>query len=435
MVPTRRFWLLVALGIPVAGFAMEVGSPGLALLYNALIIVVAVVSGYLAPSHKGLRVERKLDAVLSVRVQNKIDLTVTNDGAEPIRFFMRDEPPPDFETVGNERYLELLPNKLAEYSYTTKPFLRGGDFFRGTFLRIKCPLGLVFREVRLETEQPIRIYPNVLALKEFDLLKQKGRLRELGVRKSRMRGLGTEFESLREYADGDDFRKIDWKASARRGKLVSRVYEQERNQAVLICVDVGRHMLAESEGVRKLDRALDACLMLTHAAGIAGDLVGLLVYSDRVMRYIPPRKGRNQQGIVIEAIHDLIAEPIESDPISAMIYLGSRWKRRSLMVLFSDIDGPDGAERMVAALGPLARRHLALLARVSDPRLERLYDQPLEDRKSFFERTAADLLISERRKVSLILNQAGVHNLEAEPDDLSAALVNFYFVVKERSLI
>lgn len=435
MVPTRRFWLLVAFGIPVAAVSLQQGSPLLGIAYDVGLVLAAWITVLLAPSAKSLRFERRFDPVLSVRVPNRVEITVANEGAVGVQMLLRDEPPPTFRTSDNERRLEIAPGKEQEFSYSTTPFERGGDYFRGTFLRIVCPLGLVWKEAKLPTEQPVRVYPNVLALKEFDLLKQKGRLRELGIRRSRQRGLGTEFESLRDYAEGDDFRKIDWKASARRGKLVVRQFEQERNQVVLICIDVGRHMLAEVDGVRKLDRALDAALMLTHAAVSGGDLVGLLVYADVVTRYIPPKKGRNQMGVIIEAIHDLVAEPLESDPMAAMSYLASRWKRRSLLVAFTDLDDPDSAREMVTFFGPLARRHLALLARVSDPRLGALYNQPLEDVADFYERAAASLLTTDRREATVILNAAGIHNLEADPDDLSAALVSFYFQVKERSLL
>lgn len=435
MVPTTRFWWLIAIGIPIAALGAQAGAPGIAIVYDALVIFAAWVTTKLAPSPENLRLKRKFDPVLSVRVQNRIEVTLYNDGLDTVHARLRDEPPPTFETVNNERHLTVAPGKEQEFAYNLTPFERGGDYFRGTFLRIECPLGLVWKEAKLPTEQPVRVYPNVLALREFDLLKQKGRLRELGIRRSRQRGLGTEFESLREYGEGDDYRKIDWKASARRGKFIVRQFEQERNQCVLIVIDVGRHMLAEVNGVRKLDRALDACLMLTHAAVVAGDLVGLLVYSDRIVRYIPPHKGRAQMGLVIEAIHDLTAEPVESDPLAAMSYLSHRWKRRSLLVAFTDLDGPDAARGMVASIGPLARRHLALLARVSDPRLNELYNQPLDDLGAFYERAAAEFMIVDRREVSALLNAAGIHNIEAEPDDLSKALLSFYFQVKERSLL
>lgn len=435
MVPTRRFWLLAALGIPIAGLAVQADAPLIVVLYDLVLIAAAYVTTLLAPSAKYLRLTRKFDPVLSVRVPNKIQVRILNDGPDIVRTLLRDEPPPSFEMTGNEHRIDLDPGREQEFTYNITPFERGGEYFRGTFLRIECPLGLVWKEAKLPTEQPVRVYPNVLALREFDLLKQKGRLKELGIRRSRQRGLGTEFESLRDYAEGDDFRKIDWKASARRGKFIVRQFEQERNQSVLITIDVGRHMLAEVDGVRKLDRALDACLMLTHAAVLAGDLVGLLVYADTVIRYIPPKKGRSQMGIIIEAIHDLIAMPLESDPMGAMAYLASRYKRRSLLVAFTDLDSPDMARQMVAFFGPLARRHLALLARVSDPRLNELYNAPLTDASGMYQRAAADMMMTDRKKATTILNAAGIHNLEAEPDDLSAALVSFYFQVKERSLI
>ena len=217
MVPTRRFWLLVALGIPIAGLAVQADAPLIAVLYDLGLIAAAYVTTLLAPSAQYLRLTRKFDPVLSVRVPNKIQVRILNDGPDTVRTLLRDEPPPSFGMTGNEHRIDLDPGREQEFTYNITPFERGGEYFRGTFLRIECPLGLVWKEAKLPTEQPVRVYPNVLALREFDLLKQKGRLKELGIRRSRMRGLGTEFESLRDYAEGDDFRKIDWKASARRG--------------------------------------------------------------------------------------------------------------------------------------------------------------------------------------------------------------------------
>ncbi|HWA82759.1 MAG TPA: DUF58 domain-containing protein [Fimbriimonadaceae bacterium] len=435
MVPTKRFWLMVALGIPVAVVAGVAGAPLLGIAYNLALIAVAWVTGRMGPSPASLKVKRTFDPVLSVRTPNKILLTLTNESLEPIKGILRDEPPPQFSTSQREFRLNLDAEREIEIEYTLTPNERGSETFKGTYVRLACPLGLVVRQERLPTEEPIRVYPNVLALREFDLLKQKGRLREMGIRRSRMRGLGTEFESLREYAEGDDYRKIDWKASARHAKLVVRQFEQERNQAVVLVIDIGRHMLAEVNGVRKLDHALDACLMLTNAAAAAGDFVGLLVYSDVVRRYIPPKKGRNQIGMIIEALHDLVAEPIESDPGAAFAFLASRWKRRSLVVTFTDLEDPDRAKSLTAALGPQARRHLLLLARVSDPKLKEALNPPMEKVEDMYLSAAAGLLVADRKAATSVLSAANIHNLEAEPQELAASLVSFYFDVKERSLL
>lgn len=435
MIPTKRCWMLVALGLPVVAVCAAAGAPWVGLLYDAAVLAAAVVSGWLAPDASRLRVHRRFDPVLSVHVANRIELVVENEGVERVRGVLRDEPPSDFEATAREFAVTVDPGETVERHYWVTPKDRGSDFFRGTFVRVPGPLGLVERVVRLPSEQPVRVYPNVLALKEFDLLRQRGHLRQMGIRRSRMRGLGTEFESMREYTEGDDFRKIDWKATARRGKLVVRNYEQERNQSVVLGIDVGRLMLAEVDGIRKLDHVLDAVLMLAHAAAHAGDCVGLLVYADTVRRSIPPRKGRNTLGAIIEAVHDLEAEPVESDPGRAFAYFASRWNRRSLLVCFSDVEDADQARAMAAALGPLSRRHLTLLARVADPRLFALAHADVGSRDDLFRRAAAQQLETERAHAGSTLGAQGIHTLDAEPQDLATALVSFYFEVKERGAL
>jgi len=435
MVPTKRFWVMVAAGIPLAAVATLVGSPYIAVVYDILLIATAYGTTLLAPSTARLAIKRRFDSVLSVRAVNKITLLIENDGLETISGLLRDEPPPFFEATRKEFRVEIPSQRPLVLTYYVTPFERGAESFRGTYLRIDCPLGLALKQVRLPTEEAVRVYPNVLALREFDLLKQQGRLKELGIRKSRMRGLGTEFESLRDYSEGDDYRKIDWKASARRGKLVVRQFEQERNQSVIVCIDIGRHMLAEVNGIRKLDHVLDALLMLTNAAAMAGDFVGLLVYADTVRRYIPPRKGRGQVGVIIEAIHDLVAEPVESDPVAAFSYLSARWKRRSLLVNFTDYEDVDRGRDLATAFGPLARRHLALIVRVQDPKIDEVLQSSVQNVQDMYRKAAANFLMEDRRAASAIVGAAGIHNLDSEPQDLAAKLVSFYFNVKERSLL
>ncbi|MCC7434274.1 MAG: DUF58 domain-containing protein [Methanoregulaceae archaeon] len=435
MIPTKRLWALFAAGIPIAVISAVAGQGWVIYAYNGMLLVAAWITSRMSPDITHLRAVREFDPVLSVRAANRIRLRLVNDGVEPLRGRLRDEPPASFETEHCEFPLHLEAGAERTYSYDTIPPSRGADYFRGTFLRLACPLGLVERQLKLPTEQPVRVYPNVLALREFDLLKQKGKLRDLGIRVSRMRGLGSEFESLREYALGDDIRKVDWKATARRGKLIVRQYEQERNQPVLIAIDIGRRMLSEVNGVTKLDHVLDALLMLTHAASAAGDLVGLLVYSDRVHRYIPPRKGRNQMGFIIEAIHDLLADPVESDPMGAFAYLAARWKRRSLIVNFTDVETGEEGQRLASALGSLVRRHIVLTARIADPRLQELVEASPSRPETFFRKASALQFVDERREAGAALSAAGMHHLESEPQELASALVSFYFHVKEKSLL
>lgn len=435
MVPTKRCWLLLAMGVPVGVVSTSFGSPYLLIAYNVLVLVATYVDHRLGPKGENITIKRVFDPVLSVRVPNRILLRVENGSRETLDGKLRDEAPAGVIPDGNEVPISLQPGASFDTVYHVTPGERGTDRFRGTYLRLNCPFGLSYRDLKLESTEAVRVYPNVLALREFDLLNQQGRLREMGIRRSRFRGLGSEFESLREYAEGDDFRKIDHKASARRGKLIVRQYETERSQAVLILIDVGRHMLSEVNGVRKLDHVLDSLILLTNAASVAGDLVGLLVVSDTVRRYIPPRKGRSQVGMVIESCHDLVAEPVETDLIGGTSYLNGRWKRRSLVVVFSDYEDGDRAKEMVAALGSLTRRHLVLVVRVQDGRLNEAMQAPIDSTEAAYTRAAADLLLSERKEAAKLFSAARIHQLESEPQDLAANLVNFYMNVKERGLL
>ncbi|RMG25910.1 MAG: DUF58 domain-containing protein [Armatimonadetes bacterium] len=403
---------------------------GLVWPYTGFVLLLAGVSYLTAPDGRELRIERRMDRVLSVGVENLVRLSVTNESDRTIRCTLREEPPPGFRFDRREFEVELAPGRAVELRYHVIPSERGDFFFRDTFYRASGWLRLVFRQQALKTRQVVRVYPNVLALRKFDLLNQRGHLREIGIRRSRLRSLGTDFESLREYVPDDDYRRIDWKATARRGTLIVREYEAERNQSVVLIVDYGRLMMADAGGRKKLDHVLDASLLLANAVIHANDQLGLLVYGDRVERWIPPKKGRGQLGEVIEAVHDLQAEPIASDAYSAFAYLSSRWKRRSLIVVFTEVDQPEVAKQLLSILGPLARHHVCLVVTVADPNTRRL----MESSDPFLS-TAARLVEEDRERASWYLRQSGVRTLDAEPEALAAALVNCYLDIKAAAVL
>jgi len=430
-VPTARFWKLAAAGllIAVAGIAVP-GFERLLVPYNLALVSAAVLSAIAAPKPSRLRVVRKFENVLSNRTSNRIELEVENDTRTGYRGRLVDGAPDSFARDRIEIPFSVDSGRSKTVAYHVTPRARGRDFFSGTYLRVLAPLGLVEVEDVANNRQPVRIYPNVLALREFDLLNQKGRLNLIGIRKSRLRGRGTEFESLRDYQD-DEFRRIDWKSTAKRGKLVVRDYETERNQPVLVCLDIGRSMMPDVGDAGKLDHVLDACLMLLHAAQAAGDQTGVLAYSDQVKRFVPPRKGKSQAGAIIEDVHALQSEPVETDSPKAFGFLAARWKRRSLIVVFTDFEGVEEAQRLSVALAPLRRQHIVLVVRVCDPMLEQATKMPIKETADMYRRAASVWLKQDRARAAAVLTQTGIRHLEAEPDALSRALVSAYLKIKE----
>lgn len=435
LVPTKRFWFLFALGIPLALIgAVLPGFEGLLVPYNVALVLALLASWFIARRWDFLVVERQTAPILSVGVPNPVKINIENTSEVPVRLKLRDAPPADSDATEHEFDLSLPGGALRQLSYTITPRHRGHDQFRGIYLRLLAPLGLAWVDRRLPADQKAPIYPNVRALAEYDLLKQKGHLALMGVRRSRIKGLGTEFESLREYND-DDYRTIDWKSTARTGKLVVRNFEVERNQGVIVCLDVGRHMLAEVAGRRKLDYAIDSALMLMHAAQKTGDLVGLLMFNDVVARWIAPKKGRAQVSAILDTVHGVHADPVQPNYQAAFAYLANRWKRRSLVVVFTDAENDDQAAELAAALGTLRRRHLVFVVRVADPRLREVLATPIEQPLDLYRRAAAHWYFRDRKKAETRLSTSGLQSIEAEPQDLSATLVSAYLRVKELNLI
>ena len=435
LVPTKLFWALVALGIPLIGVATFAGIWWFAWFYNLSLLFALFVTFRFGPNSKDLRFRRRMDAVLSVRARNRIRIELEHEGDFHLSGVVRDEIPATFFAEKPESKLSISPGHKFTYDYFLVPPERGEEYFRATFLRLNCPFGLAQKQIRLNTEQPVKVYPNILALREFQLLNQKGRLREAGVRKSRLKGMGTEFESLRDYSEGDDFRKVDWKATARKGKIIVREFEVERNQAVIICIDCGRHMMAEIGGVRKLDLVLDSILMLIQSAIVAGDNVGLLAYGADIIRYIPPKKGQRQLGVLLNSVYNLVAEPVESDPIRAFGYLATRHKRRSLLINFTAVEDRDQARDVIQSFGSFSRNHIALLANINDPRFREILRNEPDNSEDLFKFASAHFLTDERRQAASLLRTANINVLDSEPQDLAGDLVNFYLDVKARGML
>lgn len=435
LVLTRRFWFWLALGIPLAlSGAFLPGLERLVWFYNLGLIALTLASKFWAGNPKFLRTERVFDPLLSNRVENQIELALFNEGSQRVSGRLMDEVPESFWVEGADRAFTLEPGQSVRFHYEVIPSHRGQFNFRDTYVRLKAPLGLCEVDVKLSQPQVARVYPNLKAIQKFDLLNRRGR-GLLGIRRTRYRGIGTEFESLREYVPDDDFRRIDWKASARMNKFVIREYELEKNQSVILLIDVGKNMMADVQNSTKLDHVLDSALLLMHAANVAGDQVGLMVFSDRVHKYIAPKRGSAHMRVLLDAIHDLRAIPTEADYHGALHALAAQWRRRALVVLFTDSENKEQAQMLSGAIAPQRHRHLWFIARVKDPRLDELELVPITSERRLYDRAALSWYREDRNAARRVLEHQRIDIVESEPDGLSNALVSAYIDAKRRALI
>lgn len=435
IVLTRRFWFWLALGIPLAlAGAFVPGLERLVWPYNIGLIALTFATKFWAGNPKFLRTDRVFDPLLSNRVENAVELTLINEGSQRVSGRLIDEVPVGFVAEDTTWRFSLAPGESAHFLYEVIPTQRGEFKFRDTFVRLNAPLGLCEVDAKLPLPQVARVYPNLKAVQKFDLLNRRGR-GILGVRRTRYRGIGTEFESLREYVPDDDFRRIDWKASARMNKFVIREYELEKNQSVILLIDVGKNMMADVQNSTKLDHVLDSALLLMHAANVAGDQVGLMVFSDRVHKYIPPKRGSTHMRQLLDAIHDLRAIPTEADYSGALHALAAQWRRRALVVMFTDSENKEQAQLLAAAIAPQRHRHLWFIARVKDPRLDELELVPITNERKLYDRAALSWYREDRNEALKVLENQRIDIVEAEPETLSNALVSAYIDAKRRALI
>ena len=329
----------------------------------------------------------------------------------------------------------VAPKARHAAVYHLTPKQRGDFTFGDVYLRVHGRFGLVRNMRRVPALQTVKVYPAMQDTATFDLLAKRGRLQQTGIRAARLQGAGREFESLRDYQPDDEMRRIDWKASARRGKLVSRQYEVERSQSVVLVMDIGRTMLAEIDGVQKLDYAINAALLLAYVAVQAEDRVGLLVFSDTVKTYLPPKKGRAQVYAILEALYNAKASLLEPDYRTAIATLRLRWRKRSLVVCFTDLWDADSSRQTIAELAALQPHHLVATVTLLDTEILRAAEAEPNAIEAVYEKAVATQVLDERQKALALLRQRGVLVVDSPAEKLSADLVNRYLEVKQRMML
>jgi len=435
---SRRWMALFLLGIlPLLLSGTFPALRQAAIGWYALLFLLAVTDWFLMPGSETLTLQRAVQERLSLGVENTVELQVRNGGTLPLRLELRDTPP---DTIPNDLDdqtfdFRIAPGERRAAIYHLTPQKRGNFAFGDLFLRVRGRLGMVHRLWRYPMPETIKVYPNLQEAAKFTLMARKGRLQQVGIRKARLQGAGREFESLRAYLPDDEMRRIDWKASARRGELIARQYEVEKSQNVILVLDVGRTMLAEIDGIQKLDYAINAALLLAYVATLSEDKVGLLVFADTVQAYIPPRKGRSQVYAILDALYNAKATLAEPDYRGALAFLQSRWRKRSLMVCFTDLWDPDSSRLTIAELAALQPRHLVAAVTLLDTKVLRAAEQEATSVDTTYQKAVATQVLDDRQRATGALAKRGVLVVDAPAETLSAALVNRYLEVKERMML
>ncbi len=440
-------WYALALVLPgillVASVLPFLALP--ALFYGVALLLLTWLDRRSAGTAGQFCVTRQHDLKLSLGVPNPVMLEIESRAARPLDITVNDEPPIGFAlTDSATQQATLAPDEKLTLSYHVRPLQRGDFGFGDINLRWIGPLRLFVRQTVVKAAETVKVYPNIYEIRQYELLVRRDHLSEMGLRNVRLRHQGTMFESLRDYTPDDPYRSINWKATARHGKPISTDYEPERNQRVLIMLDVGRMMRSAirvddpagvSWNMAKVDFVINSILLLTYVASRKGDQVGLLVFADQVKQYIPPEPGSAHFSKLLEAMYALGSEPVEADYARAVSFLRARQKKRALIILFTDLSGARASDSLLTHMPRLTPQHLPLLVTIRDPVLDQEALQAPNASESVYRRAVAEQLIDERRLLLDNLRRRGVLTLDVDAQHLSVNVVNRYLQLKGRALI
>ena len=441
---------LLPIAVPIALSSL---SPNLLWIGGAYVVLLFVVStvDYVAnPLFKRIEVHREMNSKFSLGVENIVTLKVTNRSRYRLRMHLKDDFPDEFlfEEVVHDCYVS--PMHHTDVSYRLTPLRRGIYQFTDIHLRCWGILGLVIRQRRVSAAAEIKVYPNLQAVRQYELLVKRGMLHQIGLKNSRRFGEGTEMERLREYFPDDDFRRIDWNATARQRKPIVREFETERSQDVVIMLDTGRLMASpilleastlpsaeevSQKAMLKLDYAINTTLMTAYVSTLKGDKVGLIAFADTVHQYLAPKPGKKQFLTMLETIYALPAHAVEPDFETAFRYLASKQRKRALIILFTDILDKDSAEGIAAYVAQLSKHHLVACVTLTDSGIVELAEQRSTDSKSVYQKAIAERLLQEKHATLEILRRQGVITIDVPAHQLTMAVVNKYLELKAKSQI
>ncbi len=440
---TPRFFVLT-LAAPVLLLLGEI-YPALvpiAVIYGLGLLILLTLDRSGAGPASQFTVRRMHDQKLSLGAENRIVLEVRSRAPRPVDITVRDEPPDLF--VGADlatRQTVIPPGETVTLDYAVRPLRRGDFAFGDLNLRWNGPLHFFTRQAVLPAAEPVKVYPDLHEIRKYDLLVRRDQLAEMGLRNVRLHGEGTAFESLRDYTPDDPYRSINWKATARQGKPISTDYEPERSQRVIAMLDVGRMMRSPiriddpgglSWHMAKVDFVINSVLLFSYVATLKGDQVGLLVFADQVQQFIGPEAGRGHFQKLLDAMYALESQPVEADYGRALNYLQAHNKKRSLVVLFTDLSGSRASESLLTHFPRLTPRHVPMLVTIRDPVLDQEASQHPTDSDAVYRRAVAEQMIDERRLLLEHLQQRGVFTLDVAAEHLTMTVVNRYLQLKGR---
>ena len=425
---SRRFlYYLIPAALPILLYSHLARCPIYHCSISAVLFLVATIDYVTNPLFNSVQVNRTMNTKFSLGTENVVTIHIINRSRHNLKIQIKDDFPTEFlyNTVIHD--IDVHSMQEENMTYILTPMRRGIYMFGDIHVRCVGVLGFVVRQHKISAEAEVKVYPNLQAIQQYELLVKRGMLHRIGLKNSRQFGEGTEMERLREYMTDDDFRRIDWNATARHRKPIVREFETERSQDIVIMLDTGRLMASpilldisdttdtdsiSQNAMLKLDYAINTTLMAAYVSMLKGDKVGMIAFADTVHHYLAPKPGKKQFLTMLETVYALPVHPVEPDFEAAFSYLSSKQRKRALIILFTDILDSDSAEGIATYVTQFSKHHLVICVTLTDSGIVELAEQNVSDSKSVYQKTIAQRMLHEKHATLEILRRRGVITID-----------------------
>ncbi|HEX2180265.1 MAG TPA: DUF58 domain-containing protein [Actinomycetota bacterium] len=420
----------VALLLAAAAAFWPFGTVGAVLAAVAAMSILALLDRQSAPRAGVL--QAALDAPEVTGVGQTVDVTLRlhNPASGRLRGGVHLQAPPSAGRVPARHQFDAGPGEWVELVFTLSPAVRGFSTVGPVTVRTRGRLGLAGRQEVLALQRRLKVYPALPGRKQVGLRLNRAQFLKSGIRSSVQRGEGTDFDSVRPYHPDDDFRRINWRATARTNEPITNTYRQERNQRVLILVDAGRTMATSIGGSTRFEHAMDSCVALAELAGRMGDHVGMMAFGSQPLAVVPPKSGKVHARLILDQLFRLHPSLDASNYRRAFSALLSQFSRRALLVLLTELTEPAAMQSLFQALPVLVRRHLVIVASMTDPAVNELITASPIDSREVYLKAAAEGMLAGRNRAAFGLRSMGAVVLDTDPGELPGRLADEYLRLK-----
>ena len=432
----RRFYLLIVMIAILMAFGYLL-SPllvaGMVLL--VALVVVTALDALALFTIVSVAARRECGKRFSNGDENEVTLRLVNNSRLPLSLTVIDELPPEFQIRDLQFPVKLGENGKTQLTYNIRPTQRGKYEFGHVLVFASTKIGLAERRFSCGEPTTVKVYPSYVMLRKYELMAISNNLTEMGIKRIRRAGNNTDFEQIKDYVQGDEYRRINWKASARRSHLMVNVYQDERSQQIFSLIDKGRLMQQAFNGMTLLDYAINASLVLSYVAIHRQDKAGVITFADKFDSFVQAGRNNTQMQRVMECLYDQQTAFGESDFSMLCQKINLLVGKRSLLVLYTNFTDFGSLHRQLPYLRMLNHRHRLLVVFFEDPELQQFVTTPQHTESEYFEHVIAEKMIYDRRLIVSTLMQNGIYSLLTTPDRLSVDVINKYIEMKSRQLL